>query len=171
MGKRLPDLKFAVSKETANKDSWMQQEQSSDSVKEFRKVKEIIHLQIRSDYAWKITMRSLLGDGNDKGTYSSRTIESNLGGGKLTQNAGNLSIQKNWGFWILCLVFDQCWGESIWAHGPSYVIHGNAFDHWISWRRIGSFYLEFWGSTPSRPPCHTSYSQCFFFFFLWSYTF
>ena len=46
----------------------------------------------------KITMRSLLGDGNDKGTYSSRTIESNLGGGKLTQNAGNPSIQKNWGF-------------------------------------------------------------------------
>ena len=50
MGKRLPDLKFAVSKETANKDSWMQQEQSRDNVKKFRKVKEIIHLQIRSDY-------------------------------------------------------------------------------------------------------------------------
>ena len=39
-------------------------------------------------------MRSLLSDGNDKDTYSSGTIESNLGGEKLTQNAGNLSVQK-----------------------------------------------------------------------------
>ena len=50
-------------------------------------------------------MRSLLGDGNDKGTYSSRTIESNLGGGKLTQNAGNPSIQKTGDFelYVQCL--------------------------------------------------------------------
>ena len=53
-------------------------------------------------------MRSLLGDGNDKGTYSSRTIESNLGGGKLTQNARNLSIQRNWGF------SRQAWRE-VWS--------------------------------------------------------
>ncbi|WJZ81279.1 hypothetical protein VitviT2T_001128 [Vitis vinifera] len=54
----------------------------------------------------KITMRSLLGDGNDKGTYSGRTIESNLGGGKLTQNAGNLSIQKIRDFevYVQCLI-------------------------------------------------------------------
>ena len=43
-------------------------------------------------------MGSLLGDGNDKGTHSSRTIESNLGDGKLTQNAGNIAIQKSKNF-------------------------------------------------------------------------
>ena len=55
---------------------------------------EIICLQIQSHYGLKVKMRSLLSDGNDKGTYSSGAIESNLGCEKLTQNAGNLLVQK-----------------------------------------------------------------------------
>ena len=39
-------------------------------------------------------MRSLLTNGNNKGTFSSGAIESNLGGEKLIQNVGKLSMRK-----------------------------------------------------------------------------
>ncbi|KAL6336094.1 hypothetical protein AAG906_010371 [Vitis piasezkii] len=74
-----------------NKDSWMQRTSNDEGISQ----SEGNHSFTDSVRLWvKNNNEESLGDGNDKGTYSSRTIESNLGGGKLTRIARQGRISK-----------------------------------------------------------------------------